>query len=274
MTDDHREDPNLFDAIEEFVMDSENIGINPRIFHILDNTESSEEEIAGIENMVDVKLALRLRNMSCSVYYGMHRYGKVEKFNDVITSIGMQPAKLFIIALTLFSRLGTAHRMIEVESFAVSVFAKVIAEQMHMNKDAIERAEIGGLFVTLGKVVIAIYEAEKNVTIEPSFIEKHHQELAVKIIEKLTLPEFLADVVLENRFVLRKNSFPVTGIVYLAQSLVEKLIRDFGVIEIKSPMPDAVDNLETTIGLKITEYFNLIGLGQYSAGDTLLEQSR
>ncbi len=28
-------------------------------------------------------------------------------------------------------------------------------------------------------------------------------------------------------------------------------------------MPDVVDNLETTIGLKIMEYFNLIGLGQY-----------
>jgi len=263
MTDNHREDPNLFDAIEEFVMNSENIGIDPQIFHILDNTESSEEEIAGIEKMVDVKLALRLRNMSCSIYYGMHRHGNVIKFNDVITSIGMQPAKLFIIALTLFSRLGAAHKMIEVESFAVSAFAKILAEQMHMNEDAIERAEIGGLFLTLGRVLIAIYEAEKNVTIEPAFIEKHHREFAVKIIETLTLPEFLADVVLENRFVLRKNSLPVTGIVYLAKSLVEKLIRDFGMIELKSPMPDVVDNLETTIGLKIREYFSLIGLGQY-----------
>jgi hypothetical protein len=56
---------------------------------------------------------------------------------------------------------------------------------------------------------------------------------------------------------------PVTGIAYLAKSLVEKLIRDFGMIELKSPMPDVVDNLETTIGLKIMEYFSLIGLGQY-----------
>ena len=263
MTDHHREDPNLFDAIEEFVMNSENIGIDPQIFHILDNMESSEEEIASIEKLIDLKLALRLRNMSCSVYYGMHRHGKVRKFNDVITSIGMQPAKLFIIALTLFSRLGAGHKMIEVESFAVSLFAKVLAEQMHMNQDTIERAEIGGLFLTLGKVIIAIYETENNVTIEPAFIEKHHREFAVKLIENLTLPEFLADVVLENRFVLRKNSLPVTGIVYLAKALVEKLIGDFGLIEIKSPMPDVVDNLETTIGLKIMEYFNLIGLGQY-----------
>jgi hypothetical protein len=112
-------------------------------------------------------------------------------------------------------------------------------------------------------VVIAIYETEKNVTIEPAFIEKHHREFAVKIIEKLTLPDFLADVVLENHVVLRKNSFPVTGIVYLAQSLVEKLICNFGMIELKSPIPDVADNLETTIGLRITEYFNLIGLGQY-----------
>jgi hypothetical protein len=263
MTDNHREDPTLFDAIEEFVMNSENIGIDPQIFHILDNTESSEEEIAGIEKMIEVKLALRLRNMSCSIYYGMHRYGTVEKFNDVIMTIGMQPAKLFIIALTQFSRLGAAHKMIEVESFAVSLFAKIIAEQMHMNQDTIEKAELAGLFLTLGRVVIAIYETEKNVTIDPAFIEKHHRIFAVKLIEKLTLPAYLADVVLENRFVLRKNSFPVTGIVYLAQSLVEKLIRETGLIELKSPMPVLVDNLETTIGLKIQEYFNLIGLGKY-----------
>jgi hypothetical protein len=257
------QDPDLFQKIEDYLINGENIGIDPRIFHILDNTDSSEEELAGIEKMIDVKLALRLRSMANSVYFGMHRHGQVNKFNDVITSIGMQPAKLFIIALALFARLDVEHKLIEVESFTVSLFAKLLAEQMSLSKTAVEKAEIGGLFLNLGRVLIAIYATEKHSAIAPAFVEKYHQEFAVKIIEKMTLPDYLADVILENRFSLKKDVLSVSGVVFLAKALVEKIIRENGLIAIKSPMPDVADNLETTIGLKIQQYFSLIGLGSY-----------
>jgi HD-GYP domain-containing protein (c-di-GMP phosphodiesterase class II) len=263
MTETEQEDSLLFKKIENYIMKGEIIGIDPRVFRILDNPDSAEAEIVGIEKMIDVRLALRLRNMANSVYYGMHRHGTVNKFNDVITSIGMQPAKLFVIALSLFSRLDAKHKMIEVESFAVSFFAKILAEEMNFTKSAVENAEIGGLFLNLGRVAIARYEIGENVTIDPSFIEQNHREFAVKIIENLTLPAYLTDVVLANWFTLQRNALSIAGIVYLAKSLVEKIIRETGIIEIKSPMPDVENNLETTMGLKISEYFNLIGLGKY-----------
>jgi hypothetical protein len=71
------------------------------------------------------------------------------------------------------------------------------------------------------------------------------------------LPEFLAEVVVEGRLALRKSSFLVKGIVYLAQSLVEKITWTSGRIEIRSQMPEREDNLDSTLGLRITEYFNL-----------------
>lgn len=263
MTIDNQEELDLSEKIEEYLMNEENFGINPRIFSILDNVDSSEKEIAGIEKMIDLKIALRLRSMANSVFFGMQRRGKLTSFYDVITSLGMKPAKLFIIAMTLFSRLGGKHRQLEVESFAISQFARIIAEQMDLSPSAREDAEIGGLFLHLGKVAIAIYGTAKDIDFFPAFIERNHRKFAVKTIEKFALPEFLVEVITEDRLVLRKNSFSAKGVVYLSQALVEKIIHDFGIIEIKSPMPNIWDNLESTLGLKISEYFNLIGLGKY-----------
>jgi hypothetical protein len=263
MAEDQKEDLELIQRIEDHIMTVGNFGIDPRIFHILDNIDSSEKEIAGIEKMIDTNLALRLRNMANSVYYGMQRRGKITSFYDVIVSIGMQPAKLFIIAMALFTRLDSRHKMLDVESFATSLFAKILAEQMTMSATAMEQAEIGGLFLNLGKVAIGIYETAEGVDLDPGFISKYHRDFAIKFIEAFTLPDYLKEFITEDQIILQKNSLSVQGIVYLAHALVEKIIRDHGLILIKSPMPDIKDNLETTLGLKISEYFELIGLGRF-----------
>ena len=263
MEEDRDEDLELIQRIDDHILTVGNFGIDPRIFHILDNVDSPEKKIAGIEKMIDMNFAVRLRNMADSVYYGMHRRGKVKNFFDVITSIGMQPAKLYIIVMALFNRLDIKHKILDVESFATALFARIIAEQMTKNVTAVEQAEIGGLFLNLGKVVIGIYESAEKVDLDPDFISKHHRQFALRIIDNFMLPDYLKEIILEDRMILRKNSFSVQGVIYLAQSLVGKIIRDHGLITLKSPMPKIEDNLETTLGLKISEYFKLIGLGKY-----------
>jgi HD-like signal output (HDOD) protein len=250
-------------AIEDYLMEKENFGIDPRIFQILDNADSSESEIASIEKMIDVNIAVRLRSMANSVYYGMMRRGNVNNFSDVITALGMRPSKQFIIAIALFSRLGEEHKHLEIESFAISLFAKMIAEQMSLVQSAREQAEIGGLFLNIGKLVIAMYGTKHRVDIEPSFVENYHRCIAVKMIETFNLPDYLETIITEDRLVLKKNSFSIRGIVYLAQALVEKIMREHGIIEVKSPMPESKDNLEVTIGLLMADYFNLMGMGKY-----------
>lgn len=257
------QDRALSDAIENYLMEEEHFGIDPRIFSILDNPDSSEKEIAGIEKMIDVSIAVRLRNMANSVYYGMMLRGKARNFSDVIMALGMRPAKLFIIAIALFSKLGEEEKRLEIESFAISLFSKIIAEQMGLIPSAKEKAEIGGLFLNVGKLVIAAYKAKNMIEIEPSFVETHHRHFAAKIIEKFNLPDFLESVVTEEWLSLNKNSFSIQGIVYLAQALVEKIINEHGIIEIKSPVPDVKNNLEVTLGLIIYDYFNLIGMGKF-----------
>ncbi len=263
MAEDRQEDLELIQRIENHILNVGNFGIDPRIFQILDNVDSPETEIAAIEKMIDANLAVRLRNMADSVYYGMQRRGKLKSFYNVITSTGMQPAKLFIIAMTLFNRLSSKHKMLDVESFATSLFARIIAEQMTPSVTVREQAEIGGLFLNLGKVAIGTYETAEMVDLDPDFIAKYHRQFALKIIETFMLPDYLKEIIAEDKIILQKNSLSVQGIIYLAQSLVEKIIRDHGLIAIKSPMPEVKDNLETTLGLKILEYFGLIGLGSY-----------
>ena len=263
-----QETPDLFTQISDYLLNEDPVGIDPRVFHILDNVDSPEEDLAAIERMIDVKLALRLRNMANSVYYGMTRRGAVTKFNDVITSIGMQPSKLFIIALALFARLAPEYKKIEIESFAISLFARLIAEQVSLQQTTVEKAEIGGLFLNLGKVVIASYATAKQIDLPPGFFEEHHRTFAARIFEKLTLPDYLLEVIKEERFMLRKTAVSVSGVVYLAQALVEKMIRDRGGIEIKAPAVNVNDTLETSLALKIRQYFNLIGLGAYLKTNT------
>lgn len=265
MTPDSHEDQDdeLTKAIEDHLMSDDNLAFDPRIFSILDNLNSSENEIASIEKMIDRQISLRLRCIANSVHYGMIPRGKDTTFSNVIRTLGMHPTKHFIIALALFTKLGAEHRQIELESFATAWFAKLIAETMGVTQAGAERAEIAGLFLNIGKLVIALYGVERQVCIEPSYIETHHRYFAVKMIEKFNLPEFLESIVTEERLVLHKNSFSIRGIVYLAQSLVERMIRECGLIEIKSPMPDFKDNLDITLGLIIKDYFNLIGMGKF-----------
>ncbi len=253
----------LLAAIEEYLAGEGHFGIDPRVLPILDSLDSSKIEIAGIEEMIDKMISVRLRNMAGSVYHGIMRRGKAKSFNDVVALLGMQPTKIFIVAMALFSRLGTEHALLEIESFATSLFARMIAEQMGFDQSSREKAELGGLFLNLGKVVIATYQVRSRTGIEPAFVEKYHQYLASEIIARFNLPEYLGDCIREDRLVLQKRCFSVEGIVYLARSLVEKIIDEFGIIEIKCPMPDVKDNLDVTLGSIIAEHFSLIGLGKF-----------
>lgn len=257
------QDRELLAAIDEYLAGEDHFGIDPRVLPILDSLDSSKREIAGIEEMIDKMISVRLRNMANSVYHGVMRRGNAKKFTDVVASLGMRPAKIFIVAMALFSRLGAEHELLELKSFATSLFARMIAEQMGFDQSSREKAELGGLFLNLGKVVIATYQVRSRTAIEPAFVEKYHQYFAAEIIARFNLPEYLSDFIQEGRLVLQQRSFSVKGIVYLAQCLVEKIIDQFGVIEIKSPMPEVRDNLDVTLGSIISDHFNMIGLGKF-----------
>jgi len=256
-------DRELLAAIEEFLVGEGHFGIDPQVLQVLDNVDSSKKEIAGIEEMVEVMIAVRLRNLAGSVYFGMHRHGNANSFNDVITTLGMWRAKTLIIAMALFSRLEPKHARLEVESFAVSLFAKMIAEQMGFDRNSGEKAELEGLFLNFGKVLIAIYQARFATEIEPAFVEKYHRKFASWIIELFNLPDYLEHCIQQDRLVLDKRSFSIEGVVYLAQSLVQRMLDECGIIEVKASMPDVRDNLEVTLGSTLYEHFNMIGLGKY-----------
>ncbi|MBI4292869.1 MAG: HDOD domain-containing protein [Betaproteobacteria bacterium] len=258
-----KQDRELLAAIEEYLAGEGNFGIDPQVLAILDDLEASKSEIASIENLIDEMIAIRLRKLAGAVFRGMTGHGKPKTFNDVIASLGTQPAKNFIIAIALFSRLGTEHVKLETGSCAVSLFAKMIAEQMGFDRSAVEKAALGGLFLNLGKIVIAMYQSAAKIDIDAGFAERHQRYLASKIIAQFNLPEFLEEMIREDTLVLQRRSFSVTGIVFLAQALVDRIIDEAGVIRIKSPMPEGKDNLEVSLGSMFFEYFIQIGLGRF-----------
>lgn len=253
----------LLAAVEDYLAGEGHFGIDPQALEILENADSTRKEIAAVEEMISKMIAVRLRSMADSASRGMNHRGKTRCFNDVIAALGMRPTKYFIVAMALFSRLGITHARLEIESFAIALFARVIAEQMNFDQIARDKAELGGLFLNLGRVVIAIYQTSTGADIDPAFVEKYHWHFADEIITRFNLPDYLIRFVHQNRLALQRRSFSAEGVVYLAQSLVEKIIGEFGVIEIKSPMPEVKDNLDVTLGSIICDHFNMIGLGKY-----------
>ena len=260
---DDRREHELLLAIANYLQSEGYFGIDPRVFPILDSLESSRAQIASIEEMVDKMISVRLRNIADSVYHGMMRRGRTRNFTDVITSLGMRPAKILIVTMALFSRLGLEHVRLEMESFAISLFARLIAEQMGFDQSSRENAELGGLFVNLGKVVIAAYQSRFGTPIEPAFVDKYHLHFASEIISTFGLPAYLWELIQERNLALTKRGFSVAGVVFLARSAVEKMLGETGTIEIKAPMPIIADNLEVTLGSIISEHFALIGLGKF-----------
>jgi len=249
--------------IEEYLAGPGRFGIDPKALSILDNVDSSRSEIASVEHLIDPVIAMRLRKLAGAVFRGMARHGTPTTFNDVIATLGMMPARTLIIAIALFSRLGPEHRRLETVSTAVSIFAKIIAEQMGFDRAAAEEAALGGLLLDLGRVVIAMYQSATKVELGPDFERRHHRRIASSVIAQFNLPDFILEIVQEDRFVLQRRAFSIQGVVFLASALVEKITDASGLIELKSPLPAVAGNLEVTLGSVFFDYFVQIGLGRF-----------
>ena len=259
----NNEDLKILNDIEEKIIKNINLGYDPQILAVLDDERATSNQIELIKDKITKEIVTRLFRMANAVYFGKLLGGEISSFFEATIRIGMQPAKLYIIALSIFSLSSSKEfKMLTVRSFATSVLGRMLADEMGFHEKEIKKVELGGLFFNIGQLMILLYRTSgSNIDLEEEFISKYSPYLGLKIIEKFKLPGFLNEIIVSPYFRLTEDSLHLSAIVNMANSIVENSFRKYGKLVIQSPVPDEL--ISNTPGSIIENQFRAIGFSEY-----------
>lgn len=258
------EDLKILTEIEEKVMNQVHLGFDPKVLEILDREETTKSQIESLKEMISKEIVIRLFSLGNSIYYGRLRAGKFSSFSEIILRLGMGPAKIYILALSVFfMNTGKEFTSLAARSFIISILGKILAKQMGLKEEDIKNAELGGLFLKVGKVFMMLYKHQRGEPLDEGFISRYYPYLGLKMVEKFKLPDFLNAVLSCPVCSFREDSFSVPGIVQLAHSVVDKSFKKYGRFVLQSPMPDADGWVTSTYGSIIAGQLDAVGLGSF-----------
>jgi len=258
------EDLQILTEIEEKVMNNINLGFDTQVLETLDREDVTKKEIAALKELISKDIVIRLFSVGNSIYYGRLRAGKFSDFSEIILRLGTEPAKVYILSLSLFfMKHDEEFLSLAAQSFIISMLGKMLAKQMSMKEEDVKRVELGGLFLKVGKVFMLLYQQQKGEPLERAFVTKYYRYLGSKMVERFKLPEFLLEVLSSPVCNFTENSFNVRGVVQLAHAIVDKNFKNYGKFVIQSPMPDKEGLVTSTLGAIMENQLDAIGLGSY-----------
>jgi hypothetical protein len=257
--------------IEDKILNRVNLGFDPEVLDLLNNPDASERQIELLKAKIGDEILAKLFSVANSVYYGQLKRGPVDTFYKVVSRLGMDFARVLIIFLA-FTALSKDRevKIIFAKSFATSLLGgRILAKEFGLRDNDAKKVELGGLLLEIGKIIIAIYRSLYNddyeqAEIEEDFISQYHSLLGLKIVDKFKLPEFLKDMISTKCLTLETELISLSGIVFVAYSIVDLSFRRFGnKLVIASPMPDPDGTVVHTIGAVVEETFKAVGLSGY-----------
>lgn len=265
------EDQAVLDDIEETILKDLQLGFDPRVLEILDNDKASYETIDQIKDMVSKQIVAKLFQLGGSFHYFKLRIGNVSNFYDLIVRLGMQPTKIFILLLSLFSvKNSDAFRMLCARSFATSILAKLFAQERKWKDELVNNIELMGLFVEVGKVILLLYREHmtkmygETECLSEEFVERYHPYFGAKLVKQFNLPDYLLDTLSHPDYLcFDEDSTTEASVVYSAFCIVDLSFRKHGKLIIQSPMPDTTNTFSDTAGVTIQSWFSAIGLSDY-----------
>ncbi len=254
----------LLQEIEETVMKRVDLGFGFEALKILDREDASKSKIEELKGMLGPGIVTRLLGLGNSYYYGRLRAGKFTNFSEVVLRLGIEPSKVYILALSLFFQ--NSHqdfRVLAARSFLISFLGKMLAAQMRLNEEEIRKVELGGLFLKIGKFFMLLYEHKQKIKLEESFVSRCYPYLTERVVDFFKLPEFLKGLLSFTLFRLEESSFSLSSIIDLAHSTVDKSFERYGKFIIQSPMPDKDGIVVASLGSILTNQMDALGLGSY-----------
>ena len=260
----NEEDLQVLTDIEEKVMNNINLGFDIQVLETLDRDDVSKKEIESLKEVISKEIVIRLFSVGNSIYYGRLRAGKFSNFSEIILRLGMDPAKVYILSLSLFfMKHDEQFTSLAARSFIISMLGKIMAKQMGMKEEEVKRVELGGLFLKVGKVFMLLYERQIGEALQREFVSKYYRYLGSKMVERFKLPDFLREVLSSPVCSLSENSFNVRAVVQMAHAIVDKNFRNYGKFVIQSPLPDKEGLVTSTLGSIMADQLDAIGLGSF-----------
>jgi len=273
-TDDDKEIILLY-QIENTVYRNLHLGFDPAALEILDDGDATDEEINSLQGMIDKELVASLFKIGASAYHSRLQMGECVTFNDLMLCIGMWPAKIYVLSLSLFSLdRGPDFRELFARSVGTSALARVLMEMGNYEDDVVKKAQLGGLFAEVGKVIMLMYRKEKGKdSLTDEFIEKHHTYFFQKIIEDFRMPHFLNDIVsFGDNIVFDEDTIILPSVVYLARMEVIGSFRKYGKLRIGFLKRGPEDPFAKTPVAEIKSFFDILSLTSYLEIENHTEQ--
>jgi len=257
----NQEDFKLLKDIEVQVLDKLNLGFAPEIISILDNEDARQEDIEKIKLKLRQDVLSRLIGRANLVsHMGKTKAGEAHEFLNVVMRLGMKPAKIYILAFTLYFSSPELEEL-AAKSFSRAIIGRVLARQMGLNSLDQDRVELGALLLEMGKIPIVLYDKQNHLKLNSDFTSRYHPYFGVRMLQKYSLPDYLAGVILNQHFSIDKNGFSATAVIDLAQCVVERSFTRTGKFIVQSQAPG--DQTESNLLSSITNAFQVIGLRKY-----------
>ncbi len=256
-----QEDLDLLRDIETQVLEKMDLGLSPEVIAILDNEDARQEDIEKIKLKLRPDVLNRLIGRANLVSpLGKAKGAEAQSFLNVVMRLGMKPAKVHILAFTLYFSSPDLEEL-AARGFSRAIIGKALARQLGLNAIDQDRVELGALLFEMGKIPILLYEKRKNLKLSVDFISRCHPYLGIRMVEKFSLPDYLAGVILNEHLMVDPNGFSAMAAVDLAHGVVERSFRLRGKLVIQSR--ETRDPSESNLLASITHAFQVIGLRKY-----------
>lgn len=259
------EDREFLVDIEKKVFNALGFGFNPEVLEILNDEKASPGEIESIKSRLQQNVAMRLYGIANSVYYGKLRRGKISSFLEVFMRLGADHTKTYIIILTLLELArGVRARSLLAKSLATSVMARILADRFGFSENGINKAELAGLLLEIGKMMVLIYEEkEKKDGFRDDFAGRFNKYLGLKAIKHFNLPAYLNEILLEDTFAFDEESISVSSVVSMSHLLVSHSFQTKGKLSLKVSPPNLDGAGTGNYGEIILDRFRAIDLDEY-----------
>jgi HD-GYP domain-containing protein (c-di-GMP phosphodiesterase class II) len=255
------EDLKRLREIETQVLNELNLGFSPEVISILDNEDARQEDIEKIKLKLRQDVLSRLIGRANLVsHLGKAKAGEANEFLNVVMRLGMKPAKVYILAFSLYF---SSHELEELaaSSFSMAIIGRILARQLGLTTLDQDRVELGALLLEMGKIPMILYEKQNRLKLDGDFTSRYHPYFGVRMIQKYALPYYLAGVILNQHFSIDRNGFSVTAVVDLAHCVVERSFMRSGKFVVQSQAPG--DQTDSNLLASINSAFQVIGLRKY-----------
>jgi HD-like signal output (HDOD) protein len=261
----------LLNRIDDVVLKDLQLGFDPKVLQILDDENASAQSINDIKQLISKDIVAALFQIGGSFHYHKLKMGNAPDFFELIMRLGTAPAKVFILAMSLFSIISDERmKELSARSYATSLLASLFARERKWKDILIRQSELMGLFIEIGKVIMLLYR-HKMEEIHPGeeifddlFFDKYHSYFGAKLVKKFNLPDFLYDVLAHPDYLsFDDESITVAGLAFSTYCHVERSFSKHRKLVIQSVMPDQDGNPPVTVGTIIQDRFTAMGLSKY-----------